>query len=1389
MKDRIQNSAKFISTGLCLVFSLVAQHVGAVLTTWDPEGSNTQSPYYTGDLSGTWENALWSTSQTGQATPQAWVENTAAVFAVNTGTGTPAFTVTMNGNHSVAGIFVGPLTPNPCPVTIQGTGIMTLTAGNNNGFDVTSNTGNPGSLTINNVIAGGATGPFWAEGSANIYLNGINTYTGGTQLGYSANNYVGVLNFNNSASFGTGTITVYSSGAALAVEGSSAITIPNAFSFIWTNAAPALNIVGNPAGITFGGNWALGSKTATIGSGNVAGNLIAIAGVISGTGGFTKDHLGTMVFTAANTYSGATTVSAGTLQLGDGVSHNGSVASAITDNATLIFANPTALTEAQVISGTGTLTKQAAGVLTLSKANTYSGLTTISSGSTVKLGIANALPSGAGKGDVQLDGALDMGAFSSGAGALNGAGTVDNSTGTSTYTLTIAGNGNSGSFSGIIKNTTGTVALTKAGIGTEILGSANTYAGATTVNGGMLQLGIDNAVPAASPVIVANGATLDMNNFNDTISALSGAGNVLNNGATLTVNGNAATVLTQNFNGFSCIAGQISGSGTLVKGGTHAMAFRGDNSSYSGPITFSAGTLSVGAAPNRLPPTMPLAIPAGALFQLDANNQSVADLTGSGSVNLGGGILTVTPSTTDTFSGVIQNSELAGSSTALGHGLRGSYYTNIDFTGLGTVRDDSPVNLADMSALPGYSPTAKTNQVSVRWLGKVLTTVGGTYVFSTKCDDGQRLWVNGILMVDDWAAHGATQKNGTNTFAANTQYDIVMEYFNNTAGGSAQLLWAPPGDSSVVIPSSNLLLPGPGTFVMSGNGIQQLTAASTYSGGSTINGGGTLKATVAGALGSGNVTVTSGSLELDNSSSIINAGADLLLTPSTVQVNLNYSGTNIIHAISFDGGTTYAATGVYGQNGGALNPGGFFTGSGFVKVTAAPSATALVASTGSAVYGTAVTLTATVTGSAPTPTGTVTFYDGANLLGTGTLNVSGVATLSVNNLLVDLSPHSLTAVYGGAPSHATSTSASVSVSTTPAPLTVTAAIVTKIYDGTTTTTIASLGGMLASDTNYVHAAAGYTATFTDSKNVGNGKPVSISGLVLSGSLADNYTLSNPAFNTTGSITSKALTVTGITANAKVYDATTAATLNVGAATLQAAEAPGTGTTADGKPYTGDTVTLNTGGATGTFADANVANGKTVTISGLTLGGGDAGNYTVTSPTTTANITKALSQDLFISSLNPSTLGANVTFTATLTANPPTAAIPTGNVTFVTNNVAIGAVAMVGGVASTNAAALPLGNTTVEARYTGDANFIGVTNSFIQVVNAPTTAPTTISNIVGTTLTYGGGAGAQFVLLVTNNVAAPLANWTRFATNTTTPGNFTIPAVGSAGPKFYRIKSE
>jgi len=91
------------------------------------------------------------------------------------------------------------------------------------------------------------------------------------------------------------------------------------------------------------------------------------------------------------------------------------------------------------------------------------------------------------------------------------------------------------------------------------------------------------------------------------------------------------------------------------------------------------------------------------------------------------------------------------------------------------------------------------------------------------------------------------------------------------------------------------------------------------------------------------------------------------------------------------------------------------------------------------------------------------------------------------------------------------------------------------------------------------------------------------------------------------ITRKEVTVSGVTANNKPFDGNTVATLNFGGATLVGVISP-------------DVVTLNKAGATGAFATAAVGGPKGVTIAGLTLGGADAGNYSLTQPTTTASIT-------------------------------------------------------------------------------------------------------------------------------------------------------------------------
>ncbi|MDZ4253377.1 MAG: filamentous hemagglutinin N-terminal domain-containing protein [Sulfuritalea sp.] len=163
---------------------------------------------------------------------------------------------------------------------------------------------------------------------------------------------------------------------------------------------------------------------------------------------------------------------------------------------------------------------------------------------------------------------------------------------------------------------------------------------------------------------------------------------------------------------------------------------------------------------------------------------------------------------------------------------------------------------------------------------------------------------------------------------------------------------------------------------------------------------------------------------------------------------------------------------------------------------------------------------------------------------------------------------------------------------------------TKIYDG------AVFGGAHAA--TFSTPAGGKTAgaadftggTWAAGINAG-AYTIPVSGITLASNTDQHGFLSVTGVDGTLTITPKALTAdTAGVANTKVYDGDTTA---AGAALL-AAEAVGAGTTADGKPYTGDTVNI-TGNGAFDFKDAGVA--TKITFGGLGLGGAQAGNYTLT----------------------------------------------------------------------------------------------------------------------------------------------------------------------------------
>jgi hypothetical protein len=150
---------------------------------------------------------------------------------------------------------------------------------------------------------------------------------------------------------------------------------------------------------------------------------------------------------------------------------------------------------------------------------------------------------------------------------------------------------------------------------------------------------------------------------------------------------------------------------------------------------------------------------------------------------------------------------------------------------------------------------------------------------------------------------------------------------------------------------------------------------------------------------------------------------------------------------------------------------------------------------------------------------------------------------------------------------------------------------------------------------------------------------------------------------------------------------------------------------------------------------------TVTVSGLTLGGLNASNYTLAQPTLAANITQAQTLLTLGASANPSAPTSNVTFTATLSVVAPGAGTPTGTIQFRTNGVALGtAAALSGGLANVSTALLSHGSNFITAEFVGGGNFQGSTSTLAQIVNTVPLAPV---------VTIERAAGLAFRLRISN----------------------------------------
>lgn len=787
--------------------------------------------------------------------------------------------------------------------------------------------GGAGNMFVAGAITTGA-GTLTKVGTGGLLLSGANTFTGATTVSGGFLQLVGGQTLSDTA------LLTVAAGALVAIDGN--------------------ETVGNISG--GGGIVLVGNRTLTAGNADDT----TFSGVISETsavmpGSFVKQGAGTLTLTGANTYTGTTTISAGTLQLGNGGATGAlSGTTAIVNNAALLVNRSDALTMGNTISGTGTLTKMGTGTLTLSGANSYSGATAINGGAVLitnatALGTNAAGTSVAAGAALHLQGGITVAgeALSLDGTGLSGGGALRNVSGSNTWTgavtlgsaaSIVAATGSQLTISGGITGTnttltlgsidtgtitlsgpitTGTGGLTKSGAGVATLSGANTYTGITTISGGTLRIANAAALgTTAGGTTVGAGATLQLDGgagITVTGEALSldGAG-VASAGALNNLTGNntwtgavtlanAATVRTDgggltlsgpvNNGGFALtvtgaenttISGAISGAGGLTKSGTGVLTLSGTNT-HAGTTQVNDGRLVL-AGGAAIPDAGLVNVTAGTV-ELQAN-ETVGTLSGTG------GALQLNTNTL-TLAGTANSAFAGGVTGGIGSALVKNGGTTASFSGVfgmaggtitvnaGTLVLSNGGNAIGQIVVAGATPTAATLRIAATG------AAGGA--------SGLIRATGSIIDYADGVVNATPVEIASNT----TQFQV-------TTGTATQ--------SGVV---SEDVAPRP--FEKIGAGTLILSAANTYTGATTVSAG-TLALASAGAVSDvASTLVASGAtLRLDANANVgalgnvAGAGGSVNLQVNTITVGSATANLTDTFAgvISGTGGLTKVGTGM-----------------------------------------------------------------------------------------------------------------------------------------------------------------------------------------------------------------------------------------------------------------------------------------------------------------------------------------------------------------------------------------------------------------------------------------------------------------------------------------------
>lgn len=578
-----------------------------------------------------------------------------------------------------------------------------------------------------------------------------------------------------------------------------------------------------------------GGTSGNLGAGNVVnqGQLVFSRGdssiadqVISGAGSVLKTGGGALIMTGDNTYQGGATINGGTLQVGNGGTSGSLGSGAIVNNGTLAFKRSDAILLKNGISGSGSLAQTGTGTLVITAENTYTGTTTILSG-TLQVG------------DGGTSGSLGSGSIAN-QGILAFKRSDDISLGNAV---------------------SGTGTLVQAGSGRLTVTSNNTYSGGTLIESGTVQVG------------------------NGSASGTLGSGPVLNKGSVV-LQRNEALVM----------ANPISGIGSLRQSGSGTLVLTGANT-YTGTTTIDAETtLQVGNAGNSGTLGSGSVELTGTLA-FARNDTIVVDNVVHGAGNLrqiGNGTLVFTADNdytggTSILSGTVQVGN-GGSSGSLGSGpisnqsrivFNRSQELKLDssISGTGAIVQSGSGTLV-LTADQSYSGTTtiasgSTLQVGAGAksgsLGSSDVINAGTLVFDRS---------DAIVLSQNVTGSGSLRQAGSGTLTVTSNLGLTggVTVASGTLrvgdGGTTGSLGSGPivNDGRLVFERSDALvldrvISGKGLLRHSGSGTLTLAAAHTYTGGTFVDGGGSLRVVTPSGLGAGDVTVSRGQLVVDSSQS------------------------------------------------------------------------------------------------------------------------------------------------------------------------------------------------------------------------------------------------------------------------------------------------------------------------------------------------------------------------------------------------------------------------------------------------------------------------------------------------------------------------------------------